>query len=222
MFPQVIKVRERHGYALIEIAVVIVLMSGLIVLAIPHLSAVVGNVRREGALSRLLSAFEYARVTALAKGVRTYVGIADMGFPVVSNQMHAFIIFREKTPEEKEAGEGEEVFVPMGGWKKLPKNWYFRKDENSLFVNRVELSEADLKIFPMLSLDDGPLSLSVLRFGSNGMIEQPSNPSDLNLYLYEAVRKGARLVPKHQDIPPERIRFRRFTGRAEIALARAD
>ncbi len=193
---------------------VLVLITILTAVAAPALLSISNSAGRKAGVNTLLNAFEQARVAALTSGTNTYVGFADMDFPVESMRYRAFIIFRSAAPDEVLNTE----YVALSRWEMLPKNISLKSEPSSL-VGAYRLTLSDSSI-PRLSSGD---SMPCLVFNSSGAITQPAAAANLQVFLYEGYFAGGQdnFVRKAQSGSAalfERISFSRFTGRAQLDI----
>jgi len=181
----------------------------------PSLMQISNSAGRKGAVNVLLNAFEQARVAALTSGENTYVALADENFPNPGLRFRAFIIFRDASADEPGTGD----YVVLTKWETLPRNISIKSEPNSL-VEGYDLTLTDSSI---PNYNAGEL-LPCLVFNSAGAIQQPANPDKLQLFIYEGFFANnqdnfTRDAQSSAGALFERIRFSRFTGRAQLDIS---
>jgi len=205
------RLRQRKGFSLIEIMVVISIMAVMTSLLLPAVGGFSSTAGRRGAVNIVMNTFEQARVAALESGQTVYVGFADGDFPVEDMRYSAFIVFRDATDEEKSAGK---TFVVLKNWTRLPKNVAFKQIASSLVG-----SGAVVRDFTGLSNELGAGKrderFPFVAFNSSGAIDEPA--SNLHVFLYEGYYAEGRENPvRNANNLFEKISLSRYTGRAQL------
>jgi prepilin-type N-terminal cleavage/methylation domain-containing protein len=208
---------NNRGFTLLEILTVVTVMAILTAISLPAINSMSNATGRQGAADTLLNVFEQARITALTNGVNSYVGFADESCSQLGTDFpyHAYIIFRDRVDSDPAGVQ----YVPVTKWMFLPKNISFKKNNcTSLFEDTNAVVPVPANNLPQLA--DGA-ALPAIVYTPTGSIRTPSNPENLRLYLYEGVFVNNRetLMSKNSTYF-DRITFQRFTGRAEMDLAR--
>lgn len=212
----------RKGFSLIELSVVVAIIVIMAGMSAPALMSLSNQAGRKGAVNILLNTFEQARVVALSTGATTYVGFADSTFPTKEFQYRAFIIFRERTEEDP----ANPPFVALSKWMFLPKGISFKSLGAQLLGdtgpnNKMTFQKTDG--LPNLSTQT---DLRLIGFNSSGQLAYPAGASSaqLKLFIYEGFYSASSankdFSTNQKNLFFERISFRRFTGRAELDVAK--
>ncbi len=222
---------SRAAFTLVEMLCVMGIMLTMLAMVVPALNDVLGSKGRKGAVSILLNTFEQARVAALEQSTDVYVGFADGGIPGQEAKTKdfpytRFIVFRNSIAEID--GATAPRYIALTKWQSLPKGISFKSGTGLLNGSGAtptahKLPIAPVDKFPSITSD---YSMPVLQFSNTGIIRQPT--SRLELYIYEGFWGGSgttdvftrRRGQSDTDGTSlyERIKFARYTGRAELDI----
>ncbi|MDD5260470.1 MAG: hypothetical protein PHD76_01340 [Methylacidiphilales bacterium] len=209
--------RLRGGFSLLETMGVLTGVLMLASVSLPAVNSLANQTARVGAANLLLEAFEQARVSALSNGTNAYIGFANENlFPERDSEYpyRAFVIFRDR----KDSDPGSGQFVPLSRWQFLPKNISFKRERFSIVGAPpagvpYALALSDMSI-PRLKTGD---RVPVVVFGPNGSIQNPSQPNELRLFLYQGFFSNGRdNLASRSTGWFERVTLQRSTGRAQL------
>jgi type II secretory pathway pseudopilin PulG len=215
------------GFTLVEILVVVGLMLLMMTMLIPAAGGLIKASSRRGAVAEVFNAFERARAAAVESGSNVYVGFAGADFAVSEMRYRAFIVFRERSPEDlpPSGTAGASRFVLLTKWQKLPTGVSLKSESRSgdrasfrSIVNpvwaRVEIAPSDG--FPRVESGDLP----VIVFDSLGAVAEPVNAESLRVFIYEGFFDGQRdVLTQSSSGLFDLITVSRFTGRARLEVS---
>jgi prepilin-type N-terminal cleavage/methylation domain-containing protein len=214
--PNVMKTKFLHSrasraFSLIELLAVIAVIAVMTSLIAPAVSGFSSTAGRRGAVNILMNTFEQARVAALESGQNVYVGFADADFPVADMRYASFMVFRDATEEEVNAGQGS--YVILKKWTRLPKNVSFKRLANSLVPLAAGQTFTGLASLQPSSMQDE--TMPVVTFNSSGAITGGSSPLQLFVYDGYYANNQDNFTRNSSDLF-EKITLSRYTGRAQL------
>lgn len=205
------KVQKINAFSLIELLAVMAVVVVMASLIAPSISGFSSTAGRRGAVNVLMNTFEQARVAALESGQNVYVGFADGDFPVEDMRYAAFIVFRDATEDEINAGQGN--YVILKKWTRLPKNVSVKRISNSLVPPSGGQSFIGLQSKLPTSMADQ--NFPAVTFNSSGAVSGGGSP--IQLFLYDGYfANGQDNFTRNSSDLFEKITISRYTGRAQL------
>lgn len=201
----------RSAFSLVELLSVMAVMAVMASLVVPSISGFSSTAGRRGAVNILMNTFEQARVAALESGQNVYVGFADDNFPVADMRYAAFIVFRDSTEDEINAGQGN--YVVLKKWTKLPKNVALKRINNSLVPPSGGQTFDGLN--DLLGVGQSDETFPTITFNSSGAVSGGASP--LQMFIYEGYyANGQDNFTRNSSDLFEKITLSRYTGRAQL------
>ncbi|MDX2082354.1 MAG: type II secretion system protein [Terrimicrobiaceae bacterium] len=200
---------RRHrvrAFSLLELLTVVGVIAIMMSLLIPSIAGFSSTAGRRGAVNVVMNTLEQARVEALQSGQTVYVAFADGNFPVEDMRNAAFLVFRTPTEEEAAAGRS---FVVLKPWTRLPKDVFFRSQAGTVFPGTSKTFSGLVDELPQRF--SGISSLPALSFTSSGTVLEPSQGTNLWLFLEDRSTRSANTLF-------EKISLSRYTGRVQLDI----
>ncbi len=201
------------GFSLIELLAVTVIVSILLVVAVPVFSNSSNNAR-QASREIIKGHLQQARAHAISSGTSTAVAIPALGAPDKLGARALSLIEVEKL-----GGAYEPVLDDQGTqrllqrWERLPGNFHF------LGTSKIPGSKPTIVDAPeRLQTDYNKRSVSchIVVFASNGQIVHPQSGGALHIAIAQAVTRGGSLTltQKNQGEPVyDLLAVNRLTGR---------
>ncbi len=175
---------------------------------------------RRGAADVVMQSVEQARMTAIEKGVQTYVGFADESYSDPDGQLRAYIIFRDYTQEEVDAitaGGGtvdSAAKIAETKWQYLPKGFYFDAVAGSLFSD----DTAKMDVLNLPPVIGTKLTLHVVAFDSLGQVTTPQSGSPQIILAEGRYDQKSNTLIKTAENPISAftVQVSRLTGRVQF------
>lgn len=204
---------SNRGFSLLELLAVIAVMLVMMSLLLPAVSSFSSTAGRRGAVNVVMNTLEQARVAAIESGQTVYVGFADSTFPVEEMRNAAFIVFRERSEEERDTTISGPQYVVLKTWAKLPRSVAFKEVSASLMSNARDFGQGLSRVLPN---GKNHANLAFVAFNPSGAVDEPA--SNLQIFLTEAVQSGSQQRELGTRTLFEKITLSRYTGRAQLDI----
>jgi len=205
-----------EGYTLVELLAVMAVMVILMGLSVAAMLGFRTPGLRQAAISQLMATFDEARMSAIEKGVKVYVGFADGQFPNKERRLRSYILYREYTGAEREEMAGSQPSAgtvrPLTKWRELPRGFYLDPvAQASLLAN------ADARVTPA-GLPGDAAEIYAIGFNRLGQVVTPQGATPLVAVTearYEP-ETGKLTRLEAEDENQFMIQINRLTGRVQL------
>jgi len=186
-------IRRALGFTLIEVMVTVAIIAIMSALLTPAVRGLLGVTGPRGGMNTLASTLEQARLSGMESGMPTYVGF-PFAAPDPEAGYSSFIVFRQSTEQEREAGGGD--FTPVSRWMRMSQGVYLESD------NLGTTESIGIGTLPKLGTEEVS-QLNVLQFDRFGKLRGVSAPV--------VIRVGSKREPTGEFIPDPAKSFYELT-----------